>query len=374
MNNLKKPPVYIVAPLSSLSKRTRLFKLSLYLHNKGYDFITHFGWERIKGEAKETDILFDVKKNIILRGAGYGGLMVKVYYVFWMIKVFFKSFFIRRNSIVWALGFESAFPLLLGSKIIGYKVLFDDADRFSMLMSFPRPLNYIIRYLEKVTSRWSFLHIIPVQERYDFNSSKFYLLPNMPSFSEIEKAIKIQDRLVRPNSKLIININGWLGSGRGMGTALKIYNKLSSHDIHFVLVGRLDCSEAFELSNKDNVTYLGQVSNYEALSSYLISDFVLTYYDPALPINRYAASNKWGDALKLGTGIIVNIEVDTAQYLVDANVTLSFAYDDVDRLSDKLLWYLSDTSRIENIKIKSSKLGDSFGYFEDQLDALINKL
>ncbi|ARN70862.1 hypothetical protein BST91_03965 [Nonlabens tegetincola] len=50
---------------------------------------------------------------------------------------------------VWALGFESAFPLLLASKIKGFKLYFDDADRFSMLFNFPKPLKFGIQFLEK---------------------------------------------------------------------------------------------------------------------------------------------------------------------------------------------------------------------------------
>ena len=97
-------------------------------------------------------------------------------YFLWMLKVFFNSFSIKKDDVVWALGFESAFPLLLMSKIKGYKVYFDDADRFSMLFKLPKILTNVIAYLEKITSRNSFKHIIPVKERYQFDSDRFFLL------------------------------------------------------------------------------------------------------------------------------------------------------------------------------------------------------
>ena len=178
-NNISK--FLIVAPISSLSKRTRLYKLAVFLHANNIKSIVHIGWERIKGERKERELAFKIDKKIIQTGGGYGGGEIKKLYFFWMLKVFIKSFSIKKNEVVWALGFESAFPLLLASKLNGFKLYFDDADRFSMLFNYPKPVKILIQFFEKITSRNAYKHIIPVQERYNFSSSKFFILQNMPS-------------------------------------------------------------------------------------------------------------------------------------------------------------------------------------------------
>lgn len=369
-NSNSKNSIIIISPTSSISKRTRLYKLAIFLYESGIKNITHIGWERIKGEHNETLLPFKIKKEVILKGGGYGGPTIRRFYFFWMAKLFFKSFSINKRSKVWALGFESAFPLLLASKIKGFKLYFDDADRFSMLINFPFFFNKIIQSLEKLTSRLSFKHIIPVVERYDFTSNRFHIIRNSPSKSELLKAKKISKNKKWIKASLVININGWLGKGRGMKTALDLYNSLINDDIAFILAGRLDSEEAIELSKKDKVQFLGEVSNAEALASYLNSDLVYTYYDPLHEINRYAASNKWGDAIKTETGIIVNSEVKTADYLKNIGMSISFPYHNTKDLSLYLSKISRDSSKIEKFRKNANKISEEFECFEDQLKKL----
>ncbi|NQY07871.1 MAG: hypothetical protein HRT68_17160, partial [Flavobacteriaceae bacterium] len=181
--------INIIAPLSSLSERTRLYKLSIFLNKKlGYEELTHIGWERIEGEREEKRLDFKINKKIILKGGGYGTSKVKPLYFLWLIKSFFYALKLNKKDIVWALGFESAFPAMMASKIIGFQVVFDDADRFSMIFNFPGPVNSLIRYLEKVTSRNVAYHVVPGKQRYDFSSKKFFELKNTPSQSQLEIA------------------------------------------------------------------------------------------------------------------------------------------------------------------------------------------
>lgn len=360
-----------IAPLSALSRRTRLFKVAEYLHSKGVKNIKHIGWERLADESKEFAFDFEIEKDIIQAGGGYGGSKVKKLYLLWMLRLFFKSFSIKGKEVVWALGFESAFPLLLASKLKGFKLYFDDADRFSMLFNFPKPVKMLIQFFEKITSRHCYKHIIPVQERYDFISSNFFILRNMPSKSEIIKARELAQSKDWIRASIVININGWLGSGRGMKTALGLCESLEGKDVGFILAGKIDCQEARKLAQKENVQYLGQVSNAEALASYLASDFVFTYYDPSSVINTLAASNKWGDAIKSGIGVIVNSEVKTAKYLADGNVSISFPYENVKDLSRYIEEFILDLSRIKILKENSIKISNEFGYFEEQLEKLI---
>jgi len=109
-NNNSNNHFIIVAPLSAISTRTRLFKLTKFLISERKVYVTHFAWERVLGESDEKGV-FDIKKRILLRGGGYGNTKIKLLYFIWMIKVFLSSFFIKKNTKVWALGFESAFPL-----------------------------------------------------------------------------------------------------------------------------------------------------------------------------------------------------------------------------------------------------------------------
>jgi len=362
--------IIIVAPLSSISKRVRLFKLTKFLNNLGVKRFEHIAWEREKGESAEQGLNFELQKTIILRGGGHGGIKARLMYFPWMLKVFFKSFKIKKTDIVWVLGFESAFPMLLASKIKGFKMYFDDTDRFSMVIQLPFPLNKLIEKLEKITSRNVYKHIIPTKERYDFESDNFFILHNTPSRTEIDAAFDLYKQKEWIKARVIININGWLGESRGMAVALKLYEMLEKEDVGFILAGRLDCKAAELLVKKDKVQYLGRVSNAEALASYFASDFVFTYYDPKRKINQLAASNKWGDAIFTNTGIIVNNEVKTAAFFIENNVAISYPYNDKDGLANEIRAYCNNSEKIETIKENINNLQTKIFCFEEQLQNL----
>ena len=368
MNN----KIVIVAALSSVSKRVRLFKITKFLHGLGVKQFEHIAWERKKGESVEQGLDFDLQKTVILRGGGHGGIKVRLMYFFWILKVFIKSFTIKKNDIVWALGFESAFPMLLSSRIKGFKLYFDDADRFSMIIRTPFPLNRIIEKLEMLTSRKAYKHIVPAIERYDFESENFFLLQNTPSLSEIKEAFKLYTEKEWLKAKIIININGLLSDGRGLDIALKLYDKLEKEDVGFILAGRVDCVSAKILKEKDKVQYLGEVTNAEALSSYFASDFVFTYYDPKMKVNQMAASNKWGDAIFTNTGIIVNDEIKTAASFIKNGVAISHPYNDFENLADEIMSYSRDIDRLKKMQENLNCMKLEFSYFEDQLERLFS--
>ena len=369
MKNIK-----IVAPLSSLSERTRLYKLTLFLHDGlGYKDITHVGWERIPGEREEKRFDFNIHKKIILNGGGYGAGKVKWLYFMWMIKTFFYCFKFGKKDIVWALGFESAFPVMLVSKIKGFKVVFDDADRFSMIYKFPSIIDKILKFLEKKTSRNVAYHVVPGDARYQFKSKKFYVLKNTPSESQIEKAKQISENLEKPAS-FVININGWLGSGRGMKQALTLVNRLENEDLKILLIGKLDCEAAEKLAEHKNVIYKGKLSNAETLANYFLSDLVFTYYDPKLEINQYAESNKWGDAIKTNIGIIVNEEVKSAKFIKENNLGIIVPYNDTEALINEIQALLADDAKLATLKSNSEQYSYIMPYYEDQLKELFKKI
>ena len=371
---MKTKKIKIVAPLSSLSERTRLYKLTLFLHDElGYEEISHVGWERIPGEREEKRFDFEIDKKIILKGGGYGTGKVKWLYFMWMIKTFFYCFKFKKNDVVWALGFESAFPAMLASKIKGFKVVFDDADRFSMIFKFPSIVDKIIKFFEKRTSRNVTFHVVPGAERYNFASKKFYVLKNTPSESQVEKAKQISENLEKP-ARFVININGWLGSGRGMREALSLVNQLENEDFKILLIGKLDCEAAEQLSQHKNVIYKGKLSNAETLANYFLSDLVFTYYDPKLEINQYAESNKWGDAIKTKIGIIVNEEVKSAKFIKENNLGIIVPYNDVDALISEIKQLLANDAKLKELKSNAEQYSYIMPYYEDQLKELFKKI
>ena len=234
-------------------------------------------------------------------------------------------------------------------------------------------IDKILKFLEKKTSRNVAYHVVPGDARYQFKSKKFYVLKNTPSESQIEKAKQISENLEKPAS-FVININGWLGSGRGMKEALTLVNRLENEDLKILLIGKLDCEAAEKLAEHKNVIYKGKLSNAETLANYFLSDLVFTYYDPKLEINQYDESNKWGDAIKTNIGIIVNEEVKSAKFIKENNLGIIVPYNDTEALINEIQALLADDAKLATLKSNSEQYSYIMPYYEDQLKELFKKI
>ena len=148
--------VKIFAPLPCVSKRTRLSKISRLLMDKGCN-IQFYGWQRTASEGGNKISSNLYTKKIILKGGGYSTKIARILYIIWMVKVFYYSLFIKKSSILWALGFESSFPAIVVSKLKKFRVFYDDADRISMIFSVSQSLKKkgwrVVRIMEHTLNR-----------------------------------------------------------------------------------------------------------------------------------------------------------------------------------------------------------------------------
>lgn len=359
----------IIAPLPNIAKRTRLVKIE-ECGKKVFSVIEFYGWQRLPNEH------VDNHRNVLLKGGGYSSKKARLMYFIWMIKVFFLSLTFKKDEVVWALGFESALPSILAAKIKGYRVIYDDADRFSSLFNYPNIIKNIIIRLEKYSSVNAFKHIIPGIERYDFDSPNFFILKNTPTREDMMKADKfdLDEKIVKflSNFSFIIYVNGWLNEGRGLKIIYEVAQKTPM--LGFLLAGRIDSKFAENMLALENVIYLGEVPQYEALAYYRVCNFVFTYYDPKIPINRLAEANKWGDALQYTIPVIVNSEVVTAQYLRDAGASISVDYENAEHLIKELQDVLNTGCKYQDLVNSMSKLQRKFPTFDVQLEKLFQEM
>ena len=364
-----RPLVYMIAPVPILARRTRLKKQVDILVSSGFD-IRFFGWERVRGEAAPHLNEFEhVQGEIILCGGGYASRLTHVYYLFWMVKVFFKVLTQPRKAIFFCLGFESAFPALIASKFRKSQIIFDDADRLSMIISLPWPLNNIIQRLEKWASHKSAVHLVPGFSRYDWKTKKMRRLRNCPNRTDFETA-KALPVTKRPDI-FTLYANGWIGETRGAPIFLELMMRLKDGPFLLEVIGRGDGAAYEKLIQLPNVQATGEVPQIEALAAYRKADLVLTYYDPKVSINRQAESNKWGDCIYLGLPFVVNSEVKTASSFLERGACFSALYEDVDALETLVRRLASDPQAIEKARHEISKLRQDFLPFDEAFKEIL---
>ena len=236
--------------------------------------------------------------------------------------------------------------------------MFDDADRFSLVVNFPSAIRRLVQALEEWTSRRVLVHVIPGWSRYDWTAESMFMLRNTPRAEDIDEALSLE--VARPEADLVVYANGWLGDTRGAGVILEVLRRLeqSSLNVAFLVAGRVD--------------YRGEISQLEALSLYSVSDVVLTLYDPSIPINRYAESNKWGDCVACGVPFVVNSEVRTAKEYVDRGAAWAVPYADAAGLA-ALLETLPSGDRLREATLAVSEMRAQTPLFAERIDELLDR-
>lgn len=261
--------IHIFAPLSAIRKWPRLAKMVPVFLDMGLDVKLH-GWERKAGE-RQAFAWPDkrVHERAILRGGGYVTRLARAMYPIWMVMVFLRVLTLGRRKLLFCLGWESAFPALLASRLTGSRVIFDDADRFSMLLKLPGPAHRLLVRLEKWASTQSVAHLIPGWTRYDFSHAGMKLLRNTPTSGDFDRARRIAQQ--RPEADLVLYVNGWIGETRGASVFLSLMRRLQSSQPAIVMVaaGWTDCTAGHALFALPNVRFEGELSTEAALALYI---------------------------------------------------------------------------------------------------------
>ena len=366
--------IVFLAPLPTISKRTRLSKMIAPILDSERK-IQFFGWEREPGEMENFQTKIDgVTEKAILRGGGYASKRVRLMYPVWMMVVFTRVLILGRQRLIFALGWETAFPALLASMLTRSRIVFDDADRFSMILKLPKPANAVLQRLERWVSFRSQLHIVPGLARYEWRHDRMVILRNTPLAKDFEDA-----RAAAPGRlphELVIYANGWIGETRGAPVFLEALNLAAERgiDVRFLIAGRVDGPSAPHLISHPAVSFVGELTQKDALALYTVCDAVVTFYDPNVPINRLAESNKWGDAIFLGCPIIVNSEVETAHDLIDRGAAFSVPYHDVDGLVTLWQRFIEDPAQFEKAGKALAAFKSDFPEFDTQFVGILNRL
>lgn len=361
-----------LAPLSAMRKRTRLAKMARYLEDRGIA-LQFFGWERDKGEM--TRLAWDgdfVQERAILRGGGYATRAARLMYPLWMAAVFFRCLAMPRGTVVWCLGWETAFPARIAGAVRGLSVVFDDADRFSMLVRLPGPLHRGLVRLERWTSRHCSLHLVPGWSRYEWRHDRMALLRNAPLREDYERVQAIARH--QACKEITLYVNGWIAWDTGSRIVLRTLDILKERGVacRLIVAGRVASNDGEALIARPEADFKGELPQSKALELYRTCDLALTLYDPSVPINRHAESNKWGDCVFLDTPFVVNSEVETAAKFVSAGAALSFPYNEPESLADIVERVSCDRQILDHLRANLRRFQNEYQPFEDQLDAIFS--
>ena len=335
--------VYLVAPIGTCHRLGRTEKIVEVLQRLGCK-VVHLAWERIEGD----DTPFDgVERVQVLKGGGYLTSGLAKWYLKYTFACRKALLSVPKGSKVYSLGLFGALAVMMTPKSKKLSLFFDHNDNLSKSIPLPAPLKRIVESLEHAAIKRSQIHLVPGEFRWPYPDANKRVLPNVPSRSTLDAALEIAKAkgFVRPE-KFTLYVNGWLASTRGIASLWAALQLLEPGMIKVLLAGKIEQEQESlkQVLAHPDVEYLGSLSSNEALATYLQSHATLTFYDPALEINRLAESTKWGDCIATSTAIIVNIEVKTAKPFVDQGGAFAVPYGDARELAELLQSLASDPS------------------------------
>lgn len=365
--------VTIIAPLPAPRRRQRLSKMIPQYIDAGIT-VRFCGWDRIRGEAAQWKwSSAQIDESIILTGGGHNTRLARAMYPLWSLRVFIFVLFSSRRQTFHCLGWETAFPATLASLYGRHRIIFDDSDRFSMILGLRGPLRSIVMALENWTAKRAVLHIIPSRSRYPKQFVSDFVLPNTPTSKDLKlAAVKSFEK----PAKFVVYANGWLPETRGAMVISEAFDRFAKEksDVALVIAGFVPDQIFKTVTGTEHSIYMGELQQAEALALYKISDVLLTFYDPDVEINRYAEPNKWCDAICFGVPFIVNSEVYTARPFIDSGVAFTLPYGDPNALADLLSDLYENPKRLQDAVQRFSTLPDIISGFDARFQEAIEKV
>lgn len=330
-------------------------------------------WEFWRWVRSGTDRA-EMHTRTLLRTHRSGGLRQKVFCVLLWIFVTARAVLaLPRGRAVFCIGSLSTIGPILVAACKNINVVFINNDNVAISYDMPHYARAVVAVVESGLARMACVHVIPSGMRWKGWKGNLVVAHNSPTRELMGAGREIAGaRKYARDATFTVYVNGWLTERRGMDMLLRTVKRFGPSELRVIVAGKPKCKAAEELIKLDMVENVGSVSRQEAIALYFRADLTATFYDPAIPINRLAESNKWYECLLTGTPFVVNSEVITAAEFCDAGVCFSVPYNDVDALESLFRKVIEDGALLEDMRRKADSVVCKT--FEDEFAPVFAKL
>lgn len=206
----------------------------------------------------------------------------------------------------------------------GARLLYNIHDNLAQRYSAPAWARAVLNLFEGLAVRLSNVALVPEAFRRDtlprWCREKVVIVRNTP----VDRGVA---RPREPFEPIRLFFGGWLDKGRGLQQLLDLVRE--NLDFELTLAGEGAPDIVNEVRSAPRVRYLGFVTHEEIMAETAKAHFVCALYDPARPINRYAASNKLAEALAVGRPVLVNSEMLITKSLEGFDCLINLPYEEV---------------------------------------------
>ena len=317
----------------------RVYKEGKSLVDHGFK-VTVYAWDR-ECRYPENEVVEGIYVNRVHVRSKYENLFIFVITapIFWILASL--RTLSRDVNIIHCHDFDTATVGVLVKLLTrNTKIVYDAHEYYPAMVvdQIPSVLFALLVWVDKVFMRIADCVIIPCEERKKlYTSAKdLIVVPNTPKLVDVPMRAKQKEfsvfyggGLSKENGILVI-VNAMMGIQ---------YAKL-------ILAGDGPLRHVIERisKKKDNIKYLGLVSQREVLENLAYADATFVFYEPTNINKVYSASNKLFEAMMVGVPVIVNEETKPSKMVKEYDCGVVVPYGDIQTLRREIIRLESDPS------------------------------
>ena len=219
--------------------------------------------------------------------------------------------FIRKHrndfDVIHSCDFDTAFSSYFFKKK-NVKFIYDIFDYYVDSFSVPNYLKYAIEKIDSyIINKADYVIICTDQRKKQLkyaNPKKLCVIHNTPQYCEFKK----NDNFDVSSEKIKIVYVGILSYGRNILEMCDFVSNNSEYELHIGGFGILENKVKNFSDSNDNIKYYGKLSYEMTLELESKCDIITAFYDPKIRNHKFAAPNKFYEALMLGKPVVMALD------------------------------------------------------------------
>lgn len=320
----------------------RILKEASSLARAGDD-VSVFGWDRARSRPAEETIDGIRFRRSRVR-APYGSKLLLFLLPLYWVQAVAEARRIRP-AVIHACDLDALVPALAAGRMTGARVVYDIFDHFADKISgVPGFVRAILRRIDASLSRRADFVIVTDEHRRsllpDTGGVPVAVIMNVPPLrvSDPSAASPLRPRAGAAEGARALRLcyAGVIHEHRGLRLIAEAVEPLEGIETAFA--GWIPREEDREfLQAHPKISYIGKLAYPDAITFMEESGIQLALYDPAVPINRIASSNKVFEAMSVGIPVISNRETTMAGIIGEVSCGLTVPYGDPAALREAIV-------------------------------------
>lgn len=312
---------------NSIEADSRVLKEASALIENGYE-VSFFGWDRARNHSSAQKKITGVDATIVGIKSAFGGgfkrnliplIRFNLCLFFYLLR-YHKSF-----DVIHACDFDTAFAASAAALIINKPLVYDIFDYYVDSFSVPRRLKKTIERFDHWVMDKSKIVIVCTENRREqiqyAEQDKVIVIHNAPPMVNCSS-----EQFGHDSSVIKLVYVGILQEGRLLRELLAEVESNTKLELDIAGFGQLESVVKSYSLRVNRIRYYGQVPYDRALELESCADVMLALYDPEIPNHKYAAPNKFYEALMFGKPLIVTKGIGIDRIIEDEGFGVSVDY------------------------------------------------